>query len=98
MSVVSQALISPNDPTLPSPSRDRDAMEDHAKKRVGVLALQGAFQEHSAVLQRLGAQTHEVRTTADLDGLDGIVLPGAFGFLAIERIRSQFRTHPRVSP
>ena len=54
-------------------------MEDHAKKRVGVLALQGAFQEHSAVLQRLGAQTHEVRTTADLDGLDGIVLPGAYG-------------------
>ena len=93
MSVVSQALISPNDPTQSSPS-----MEDHAKKRVGVLALQGAFQEHSAVLQRLGAQTHEVRTTADLDGLDGIVLPGAFGFLAIERIRSQFRTHPRVSP
>ena len=54
-------------------------MEEHAKKRVGVLALQGAFQEHSAVLQQLGAQTHEVRTTADLDGLDGIVLPGAFG-------------------
>ena len=94
MCVVSQALISPNDPTQSSLA----SMEDHAKKRVGVLALQGAFQEHSAVLQRLGAQTHEVRTTVDLDGLDGIVLPGAFGFLAIERIRSQFRTHPRVSP
>ena len=44
--------------------------------KVGVLALQGAFQEHSVVLERLGAQTAEVRVPDDLEGLDGIVLPG----------------------
>ena len=69
-------------------------MELHAKKRVGVLALQGAFQEHSAVLQQLGAQTREVRTTADLDGLDGIVLPGAFGFC--DRTNSRAGLNTRV--
>ena len=44
--------------------------------RVGVLALQGAFREHVQSLQRLGAEAVEVRTPVDLEGLDGIVLPG----------------------
>jgi 5'-phosphate synthase pdxT subunit len=44
--------------------------------RVGVLALQGAFREHVATLRRLGADAREVRTPADLDGLDAVVLPG----------------------
>lgn len=43
---------------------------------VGVLALQGGFAAHSAVLERLGAMTREVRVPVDLDGLDGLVLPG----------------------
>ena len=44
--------------------------------RVGVLALQGAFREHGRSLERLGATVVEVRTPADLEGLDGLVLPG----------------------
>ncbi len=44
--------------------------------RVGVLALQGAFREHVQSLRRLGADAVEVRTPAELEGLDGIVLPG----------------------
>ncbi|MCB9596471.1 MAG: pyridoxal 5'-phosphate synthase glutaminase subunit PdxT [Sandaracinaceae bacterium] len=44
--------------------------------RVGVLALQGAFREHVAVLAALGHETVEVRGAEDVDGLDGIVLPG----------------------
>ena len=43
---------------------------------VGVLALQGDFEAHSHVLARLGANVREVRVPADLDGLDGLVIPG----------------------
>jgi len=44
--------------------------------RVGVLALQGAFREHRLTLERLGVETTEVRRPEDLDGLDGVVIPG----------------------
>jgi 5'-phosphate synthase pdxT subunit len=44
--------------------------------RVGVLAVQGNFREHAAMLRRLGADVVEVRKPAQLDGLDGLVVPG----------------------
>ena len=44
--------------------------------RVGILALQGAFAEHAAMLQTLGARPVLVRTPAHLDGLAGLILPG----------------------
>ncbi len=43
---------------------------------VGVLAIQGDFEAHAKVLAGLGAHTREVRTVADLDGLDALVIPG----------------------
>ena len=43
---------------------------------IGVLALQGDFEAHSRVLARLGAEVRELRVPADLDGLDGLVIPG----------------------
>ena len=43
---------------------------------VGVLALQGDFEAHATVLRELGAHPREVRTPADLDGLDGLIIPG----------------------
>lgn len=43
---------------------------------VGILALQGDFAAHARMLQALGARTREVRVPADLDGLDGLVIPG----------------------
>jgi 5'-phosphate synthase pdxT subunit len=44
--------------------------------RIGVLALQGNFREHAAMLRRLGIEPVEVRTPAELAGLDGLVIPG----------------------
>jgi 5'-phosphate synthase pdxT subunit len=43
---------------------------------IGVLALQGNFREHAAMLRRLGADTVEVRKREDLEGVQGLVLPG----------------------
>ncbi len=43
---------------------------------VGVLALQGGFARHAEILRSLGADVREVRIPADLDGLDGLVMPG----------------------
>lgn len=43
---------------------------------VGVLALQGDFAAHRTMLEGLGALVREVRVPADLDGLDGLVMPG----------------------
>jgi pyridoxal 5'-phosphate synthase pdxT subunit len=43
---------------------------------VGVLALQGDFEAHARMLRDLGADVREVRVPADLDGLDGLVIPG----------------------
>ena len=43
---------------------------------IGVLALQGGFEAHSKALEELGARTRVVRTSSDLDGLDGLVIPG----------------------
>jgi 5'-phosphate synthase pdxT subunit len=43
---------------------------------VGVLALQGDFEAHGGVLRRLGARPRAVRVPADLDRLDGLVIPG----------------------
>jgi 5'-phosphate synthase pdxT subunit len=43
---------------------------------IGVLALQGAVAEHIERLRRLGAEAREVREPHDLDGLEGIILPG----------------------
>jgi len=44
--------------------------------RVGVLAIQGDFHAHGSALQRLGAVAVEVRRPEQLDGLDGLVIPG----------------------
>jgi len=44
--------------------------------KVGILAVQGDFEAHEHALERLGAVTCEVRTPADLEGLDVVVLPG----------------------
>jgi pyridoxal 5'-phosphate synthase pdxT subunit len=43
---------------------------------IGVLALQGGFEAHERVLRRLGADVREVRVAKDIDGLDGLVIPG----------------------
>jgi pyridoxal 5'-phosphate synthase pdxT subunit len=44
--------------------------------RVGVLAIQGDFEAHRRMLEGLGADVTEVRNPAELEGLDGLVIPG----------------------
>jgi 5'-phosphate synthase pdxT subunit len=44
--------------------------------RLGVLAIQGGFEAHCEVLRKLGAEVSEVRLPLDLEGLDGLVIPG----------------------
>jgi 5'-phosphate synthase pdxT subunit len=45
-------------------------------KRVGILALQGDFEAHAKMVRALEARPHEVRTPADLEGLDALIIPG----------------------
>jgi 5'-phosphate synthase pdxT subunit len=52
----------------PDPNPDRP--------RIGVLALQGDFAAHAQALEEAGAEAVEVRKPAQLDGLDGLILPG----------------------
>lgn len=44
--------------------------------RIGVLALQGDVREHESALARLGAESVKVRRLADLESVDGIIIPG----------------------
>ena len=44
--------------------------------RIGVLALQGDFHEHQVMLEALGAEVVQVRLPDQLDGLDGLIIPG----------------------
>jgi 5'-phosphate synthase pdxT subunit len=44
--------------------------------KIGVLALQGDFAEHIAILKRLGVETAEVRLPGHLGDLDGLIIPG----------------------
>jgi len=57
-------------------------------KRIGVLALQGDFREHAEILEKLGVEPVEVRSVEDLQGLDGLIVPGgestAIGNLMVE--------------
>lgn len=45
-------------------------------KRVGVLALQGAFIEHAYMIRNLGHEAIEIRNASELEHLDGLILPG----------------------
>jgi 5'-phosphate synthase pdxT subunit len=55
---------------------------------IGVLAIQGDFAEHVAVLRRIGAEARQVRLPAEIEGLDGLIIPGGesttIGKLAVD--------------
>jgi 5'-phosphate synthase pdxT subunit len=64
---------------VPSSSAAAAAAAPHSSSsvRVGVLALQGSFREHMALLSKIdGVDVVEVRTKDELDGLSGLVIPG----------------------
>jgi len=57
---------------------------------VGILALQGDFEAHAKIVQALGAEPREVRVAGQLEGLDGLIIPGGESTtmtLGIERER-----------
>ncbi len=58
--------------------------------KIGVLAVQGDFREHAQILRRLGAEVVEVRLPEELDGLDGLVVPGGES-TAIARLLRLYR-------
>ncbi|HEY0831298.1 MAG TPA: pyridoxal 5'-phosphate synthase glutaminase subunit PdxT [Candidatus Dormibacteraeota bacterium] len=62
--------------SLPEAGRSAPASRETDHPLIGVLAMQGAFAEHVRALEKAGARTRLVRTREDLEGLDGIVLPG----------------------
>ena len=51
-------------------------MGDTAAPTVGILAIQGDFEAHAAVVRSLGAEAREVRTPEQLEGLDALIIPG----------------------
>jgi pyridoxal 5'-phosphate synthase pdxT subunit len=51
-------------------------MTDTARPKIGILAIQGDFAAHAAMLHSLGAKTIEVRTVSDLEQCDALILPG----------------------
>jgi 5'-phosphate synthase pdxT subunit len=57
--------------------------------RTGVLALQGDFAAHAAVLDRLGSPPVEVRHTSQLDGLGGLVIPGGESTTLLNLMRDE---------
>jgi len=60
---------------LPTSPR-RTVSPSVAGSRVGVLALQGDFREHLAVLNGLGASAVPIRRPEELEAIDGLVIPG----------------------
>jgi pyridoxal 5'-phosphate synthase pdxT subunit len=55
-------------------------------KKVGVLAVQGAFARHAQVLVELGHEVRELREPRDFAGLDGLVLPGGESTVQLQMI------------
>lgn len=70
---------------------------------IGVLALQGDFVEHEAILRGLGVETRQVRLPRDLDGLDGLIIPGGESttitrLLALYELLGPIRGFARTRP
>ena len=57
--------------------------------KAGVLAVQGDFEAHLRMLDELGVETREVRSVADLDALDGVVLPGGESTTQLQFLREE---------
>jgi pyridoxal 5'-phosphate synthase pdxT subunit len=63
-------------------------------KKVGVLSLQGDFEAHTRALERAGAKPVYVRAAADLDGLDGLIIPGGESTTMLKLLRMENLVEP----
>ena len=57
--------------------------------KIGILAVQGDFEAHAAMLERLGVETAEIRTPAQLGGCDGLILPGGESTTQLQFLREE---------
>ena len=74
-----------------------------ARKKIGVLALQGDFEAHRKALERAGADAVEVRSAKDLEDIDGLIIPGGesstmLKVLVMERMLVPLRDFGRRRP
>jgi 5'-phosphate synthase pdxT subunit len=69
-------------------------MPERSKKKIGVLALQGDFEKHEKALARAGAEPVEVRSAADLDQVDGLVIPGGESTTMLKLIEQEQMLEP----
>jgi 5'-phosphate synthase pdxT subunit len=78
-------------------------MASNGKKKVGVLALQGDFEAHEKALARAGAEPVQVRSAADLQQVDGLIIPGGesttmMKLVEEEKLLDPLRTFGRDHP
>lgn len=62
--------------------------------QIGVLALQGDFEAHARLLAQLSVKAREVRTPGDLEGLDGLIIPGGESTTMTHGIAREGLTEP----
>ncbi|HXZ19283.1 MAG TPA: pyridoxal 5'-phosphate synthase glutaminase subunit PdxT, partial [Candidatus Acidoferrales bacterium] len=62
--------------------------------KIGVLAVQGDFEAHRAMLDSLAVDSAEIRTVADLNGLDAVVLPGGESTTQLKFLQEEGLFHP----
>jgi 5'-phosphate synthase pdxT subunit len=77
-------------------ARPRHSNEDRSKNepvKIGIVAIQGDFAAHAAMLRALGAETVEVRTVEDLEGCDGVVLPGGESTTQLQFLKEEGLFH-----
>src|SRR5258706_3967317 len=60
-----------------------------SRVKIGILAVQGDFEAHAAMLARLGAETAEVRPPSHLEGCDGLILPGGESTTQLQFLREE---------
>jgi 5'-phosphate synthase pdxT subunit len=63
-------------------------------KRVGILALQGDFDAHAKAVESAGARAKLVRSAADLEGLDGLIIPGGESTTMLKLLREEKLMEP----
>ena len=72
-------------------------------KTVGVLALQGDFEAHRRAVERAGGHAVEIRTAAELDAVDGLIIPGGesttlLKLIALEQLEEPLRRFAASKP
>lgn len=65
--------------------------------KIGILAIQGDVQEHTLVLNQIGVEVAEVRLPDELDGLDGLIIPGGESTTIIQLIDLYGLRNPLIS-